>query len=200
MRLEDLALGYISGIDRDLVVLQGISAQITRVRRPLSPARGLKHQQPPVLDAQPALFAPAGAPPALTTHVDPWGPMAAPGTTRPRKCSKNGSSAPPPIPLHLLLPRGPPHRPPSLATYAPTPPSPLVVPPIQRVGSVPLHGIASPPMSPVAVPNPARFSDAHIEYIGRDCVIHNGTHTVDVAVEYAARRAAPRLVNFSYKG
>ncbi|KAJ1966243.1 hypothetical protein GGI12_000205 [Dipsacomyces acuminosporus] len=62
--------------------------------------------------------------------------------------------------------------------------------------------LATPPDSPMCASkrtssiNP-RFSDAHFEYIGDDCVIHNGMQTIDIALEFATQRAAPRLVNFS---
>ncbi|KAJ2785772.1 hypothetical protein H4R18_000318 [Coemansia javaensis] len=188
MRMDDLVLSYIAGIDRELVVLQGISAQITRVRQPATPglrrASGLE-MLPRALLAQPAAAA------ALSTQQTGTRKSAPPRTTRPRRDSRNGSSAPPAIPLRMLLPRAQ--------------NSPLLPPPQLLLRPAHDTGLTSPPMSPAAsaaaaaAASTARFSDAHIEYVGRDCVIHNGAQVVDIAMEHAAHRATPRLVNFSLK-
>ncbi|KAJ1736185.1 hypothetical protein LPJ61_000144 [Coemansia biformis] len=184
MKLDTLVLSYIADIDRELVVLQGISAQITRARQPLSPTLGPRRRRKSGLEMMPKYISRPGAPAALKTHVDSWGATQYDTTTRPRINSRDGGSMSPSIPLHLLLPRSPTNL-----------TSPL---PLQRTASAPGHGMVSPPMSPGAASTSSRFSDAHIEYIGRDCVIHNGAQMVDIAMEYAAQRAAPRMVNIPH--
>ncbi|KAJ2444657.1 hypothetical protein IW137_000434 [Coemansia sp. RSA 1287] len=165
----DLVLAYIADIDQELVVIQGISAQITRGRQQNNPA-----------NRRPASSR------SIPTHI--LIPEAIPtvSRTRLRKDNKNRSSAPPSIPLRMLLPKGQFQR--------------MSV--VQKV-ITPATSIPTPPMSPGCMSvnsrtssiNP-RFSDAHIEYIGQDCVIHNGAQMVDIAMEFATQRAAPRLVSF----
>ncbi|KAJ1830959.1 hypothetical protein LPJ63_004605 [Coemansia sp. RSA 2711] len=175
--MGDLALSYIADIDQELVVMQGISAQITRIRQQRSACRRKS------VGALPKPIAVPNAAAALSTHISTWKSMPQIKHTRSRKDDRNGSSAPPSIPLHLLLPKHP---------RSPT-----------RVVTAPAASMPTPPMSPGCMSvgsrtssiNP-RFSDAHVEYIGKDCVIHNGAHTIDIAMEFATQRAAPRLVSF----
>ncbi|KAJ2339135.1 hypothetical protein GGF43_006711, partial [Coemansia sp. RSA 2618] len=175
--VSDLVLGYIADIDQELVVMQGISAQITRVRQ----QSGLASRRRKSMGGVPKHISIPEAPAALSAQISTWKAMPPIKTTRPRKDGKNGSSAPPSIPLRMLLPKGQRSS-------------------VLRVVTAPAASLPTPPMSPSCMSvgsrsssiNP-RFSDAHIEYIGRDCVIHNGAHTVDIAMEFATQRAAPRL-------
>ncbi|KAJ2162915.1 hypothetical protein GGF46_000298 [Coemansia sp. RSA 552] len=179
--MKDLVFSYIADIDRDLIVQQGIRAQVTRVRQPRPQSVNMVAPRP---------IAVPGAQPALITDTDVWESAPQLKATRPRRDNKNGGSAPPSIPLRMLLPKGQ-QRPRTMLsrTHALSPPS-----------------MPTPPMSPSCVSvdsrpssiNP-RFSDAHVEYVGKDCVIHNGAQIVDIAMEFAALRAAPRLVSFPHQ-
>ncbi|KAJ2082899.1 hypothetical protein H4R24_001229 [Coemansia sp. RSA 988] len=185
--MNDLVLSYIADIDQELMVIQGISAQVTRVRQQHCNAHRRRQSF-----AVPAMMVSKTAAPATlsTTPVSPCNtiPMAA-KPSRPRKDSKNGSSAPPSIPLRMLLPKSMQQQRECI--------------PLLRAATAPASSTLTPPMSPgymsvgsrTSSINP-RFSDAHIEYVGRDCVIHNGAHIVDIAMEYASQRAVPRLVSF----
>ncbi|PIA13394.1 hypothetical protein COEREDRAFT_83509 [Coemansia reversa NRRL 1564] len=188
--MNDLVFSYIADIDQELVVMQGISAQVTRVRQQHCSASRRRRSL-----AVPAKMIPRTATPALatlsTTSVSPYKaiPMAV-KSTRPRKDYRNGSSAPSSIPLRMLLPRGQQQQQHEYVS-------------LQHADTAPVGCLLTPPMSPSCMSvgsrtssiNP-RFSDAHIEYVGKDCVIHNGAHIVDIAMEYASQRAAPRLVSF----
>ncbi|KAJ1742076.1 hypothetical protein H4R22_001183 [Coemansia sp. RSA 1290] len=170
MTMNELALSYIADIDQELVVLQGISAQISRIRQSAPRLRRKSTGMPSV-----ELLHPANE--LTQTNIRKSMPQIK--TARPHS-SKTTSSSTSSIPLRRLLPG---NRSSSLARMSP-----------RSTASMP-----TPPMSPASLEgsiNP-RFSDAHIEYFGRDCVIHNGTHTVDIAMEFATQRAAPRLVSFS---
>ncbi|KAJ2269277.1 hypothetical protein EV176_004670 [Coemansia sp. RSA 451] len=184
--VSDLVLGYIADIDQELIVMQGISAQITRGRQQSSPA----NRRPASSRSIPTHISIPEAPAELSNQISTWKTMPIVSRARLRKDSKNGSSAPPSIPLRMLLPKGQ----------------------FQRLSVVrevitPATRIPTPPMSPSCMLvnsrtssiNP-RFSDAHIEYIGQDCVIHNGAQMVDIAMEFATQRAAPRLVSLPSSG
>ncbi|KAJ2454559.1 hypothetical protein EV183_001430 [Coemansia sp. RSA 2336] len=166
MAMDELSLSYIADIDQELVVLQGISAQISRVRQSAPRLRRKSTGMPPLEFLHPAKEL------AQTLKS-----MPRIKTTRPHS-SKATSSSTSSIPLRRLLPG---KQTPSLARMSP-----------RSTASMP-----TPPMSPASLEGSMRFSDAHIEYFGSDCVIHNGTHTVDIAMEFATQRAAPRLVSFS---
>ncbi|KAJ1947691.1 hypothetical protein GGF37_000275 [Kickxella alabastrina] len=58
---------------------------------------------------------------------------------------------------------------------------------------------SSVPTSPTFGSKELVFSDAHVEYVGGDCVIHNGMQMVDITLEFAAQRAAPKLVSYPFK-
>ncbi|KAJ2144270.1 hypothetical protein IW136_001399, partial [Coemansia sp. RSA 678] len=87
----DLVLGYIADIDQELVVIQGIIAQITRGRQQNSP-----------MNRRPA----SSSSRSMPTHISIPEAMSTVSRTRLRKDSKNRSSAPPSIPLRMLLPKG----------------------------------------------------------------------------------------------
>ncbi|KAJ2851392.1 hypothetical protein IWW36_001159 [Coemansia brasiliensis] len=175
MKMNELALSYIADIDQELIVMQGISAQITRVRQHGHTVSRLRRKS---TDGMPSLQFLHPASELAQTNIRKSMPQIK--AMQPQKESKPASNTTSSIPLRLLLPG---NRPPSMARMSP-----------RSTASMP-----TPPMSPACLEgasiNP-RFSDAHIEYIGKDCVIHNGTHTVDIAMEFAAQRAAPRLVSF----
>ncbi|KAJ2122082.1 hypothetical protein IW147_003674 [Coemansia sp. RSA 720] len=181
----DLVLGYIANIDQEFVVMQGISAQITRGRQQSSPV----YRRPASSRSIPTHISIPEAPAELSTQISTWKAMPTVNRTRLCKDNKNRSSAPPSIPLRMLLPKGQFQRTSvvrdvTLPTSIPTPPmSPGCMSASSRSSSI----------------NP-RFSDAHIEYIGQDCVIHNGAQMVDIAMEFATQRAAPRLVSLPCSG
>ncbi|KAJ2549478.1 hypothetical protein EV175_004432 [Coemansia sp. RSA 1933] len=201
--MSDLPFKYSADMEREMVVLQGIAAQIKRVeRRELDPWRQQRRkcdslQMVPLTMASLPVLRPATASGSSTKFTAaPSPPQSA--ARRQRQRSKTASNAgSPSIPLRLLLPK---------CNSSPA---------VQRCklsvdilaashefgtadafddqSTTPAVFQSSPLASPASI-NP-RFSDAHFEFIDNDCVIHNGMQMVDIGLEYATQRAAPRLIS-----
>ncbi|KAJ1724152.1 hypothetical protein LPJ53_001549 [Coemansia erecta] len=178
--MEALALRYVADIERDLVMTQGISAQSSRTRR----RRGTTMpQNTPSFSPTPTLTTRSAT--AHSWSVDP-------PVLRPRD-----STLTPAIPLHRLLPKS---RPPTTAAAASDATASWKHLSTGRLLTSQSCSMALSPncQAPRAVSLSPRFFDAHVEYIGRDCVIHNGMQIIDVKIEFAQQRAAPRLINFPH--
>ncbi|KAJ1936845.1 hypothetical protein EC988_008075 [Linderina pennispora] len=175
-----------SEIYRDLVLLQGMSAQTSRLRRRRRSLMLMQRMFEATKPYQPDRSQPTSptymtSPTSMTFQRIPTPDETAqrPSTmgSMTMAMRRNKSRASAPIPLKLLLPG-------SAGAGRPM--------------SCKVRAMATPPASPTpsrASINP-RFSDAHVEYVGRDCVIHNGAQAIDIAAEFATQRAAPRLVQF----
>ncbi|KAJ2655772.1 hypothetical protein IW148_005911, partial [Coemansia sp. RSA 1199] len=98
----DLVLGYIADIDQEFVVMQGISAQITRGRQQSSPV----YRRPASSRSIPTRISVPKSPAELSAQISTWKAMPTVNRTRLCKDNKNRSSAPPSIPLRMLLPKG----------------------------------------------------------------------------------------------
>ncbi|KAJ1797951.1 hypothetical protein LPJ59_002814 [Coemansia sp. RSA 2399] len=203
--MGDLSFKYIADMERDMVVLQGISAQIRRVeRRELEPWHQQRRRKcdslqmvPLSMAAIPVLRpATASGSSAKLTAVTPSPPQITARRQRQRSRTA-GNVGSPSIPLRLLLPKC--HSS-SVVQRCKLPADTIAADhgfgPADAFGdrnSTPLVVQSSPLASPASI-NP-RFSDAHFEYIDNDCVIHNGMQMVDIGLEYATQRAAPRLIS-----
>ncbi|KAI9501881.1 hypothetical protein BX070DRAFT_236160 [Coemansia spiralis] len=151
-------------MDKEMVVLQGIAAQIKRVER----RQWERRRKCDSLQVPQTLAATIRRPATASGAIHPQ-------AGRPRNSSRASNAGSPSIPLRLLLPKPPAQR---CCMQLPSQSSAL-----------------EPPASPVSTSINPRFSDAHVEYIDNDCVIHNGMQMVDIALEFATQRAAPRLIS-----
>ncbi|KAJ2747195.1 hypothetical protein GGI20_000716 [Coemansia sp. BCRC 34301] len=179
----DLLLEYVPSTEHEMVILQGMVAQVTRSRRRRgSLASSRQSLGPP----------PITRPMTTTTTVRPATALSLDSAVQParhqREC-KSPSTTTTSIPLRLLLPSNRPSlsadRPSSkaLLTFSPTLPAAMLTPMSQDLS---LTG--------------EWFSDAQVEYIGKDCVYHNGTQMIDVAIEpLLIQRAVPRIISIPYR-
>ncbi|KAJ2814664.1 hypothetical protein FBU31_007208 [Coemansia sp. 'formosensis'] len=173
----DLMLEYMPGIDHEMVILQGMVAQVSRSRRRRGSLASSRQSLGPPPIARPMT---ATARPATSLSLDSAVP-----SMRHQRDSKSPVAVS--IPLRLLLPS---NRP-SLSVDRSSPKS-LAFSPI-----LPAAMLASTNQD--SFPTSDWFSGAQVEYIGKDCVYHNGTQMIDVAVELPIQRAIPRIISIPYR-
>ncbi|KAJ2879778.1 hypothetical protein IWW38_006058 [Coemansia aciculifera] len=180
----DLLLEYVPATDHEMVILQGMVAQVTRSRRRRgSLASSRQSLGPPPIDRP--LTTASAARPATALSLD----SAVRPTHHQRDC-KSPSSTAVSIPLRLLLPS---NRP-SLSVDRPSSKASLTFSPILPAAMLGSMG------QDLSLPASEWFSSAQVEYIGRDCVYHNGTQMVDVAAELLPiQRAVPRIISIPYR-
>ncbi|KAJ2490304.1 hypothetical protein IWW37_003261 [Coemansia sp. RSA 2050] len=178
----DMLFEYVPGTDHEMVILQGMVAQVTRSRRrrgSLAPSRQ-SLGPPPVARTTTASGV---ARPTTALSLDSAVPP-----TRHQRDYKSPSNVAVSIPLRLLLPS---NRP-SLSADRPSSKSALSFSPV-------LHAAMLASTNRDSLPASNWFSSAQVEYIGKDCVYHNGTQMVDVAVELPIQRAIPRIISIPYR-
>ncbi|KAJ1824794.1 hypothetical protein GGH91_000494 [Coemansia sp. RSA 2671] len=176
----DLLFGYVPGTDHEMVILQGMVAQVTRSRRRRGSLAPSRQSLGPPPAARPTT---AAARPVTALSLD----SAVPPAKHQRDC-KSPSNVAVSIPLRLLLPS---NRP-SLSGDRPISKSSLSFSPV-------LHAAMLASTNRDSLPTGDWFSGAQVEYIGKDCVYHNGTQMVDVAVELPVQRAIPRIISIPYR-
>ncbi|KAJ2509834.1 hypothetical protein GGI11_001838 [Coemansia sp. RSA 2049] len=202
--MSSLSFKYIADLEREMVVIQGIAAQIRRVERRELEQRRLPRRKCDSLQAQlPLPMAAVSAPRPATASgatTNYTSKLSAPQTAERRQRLRSrtaGNAGSPSIPLRLLLPKT--HMPSAVqrckvSASAIADGGTFGVSDVFSNCSPMLESAQSSPLASPASINP-RFSDAHVEYIDNDCVIHNGMQMVDIGLEYATQRAAPRLIS-----
>ncbi|KAJ2724889.1 hypothetical protein GGI07_001638 [Coemansia sp. Benny D115] len=197
--MSDFIAKMAAGMEKDLLLLQGTAAQSSRMQR----RRGMTIPRPqdtytdsvrcPSILSSHSLHGslPSSSTTTIstTTSAPSWTEERTSSNLRLRRDKLADPIASPSIPLRLLLPAN--RSPSSMAIELPRAAS------YSRSSVLPASPTFGTFASPRTSVNP-RFTEAHVEYIGNDCVIHNGMHMVDVALEFAAQRAAPRLVSFPH--
>ncbi|KAJ2336729.1 hypothetical protein GGI00_000670 [Coemansia sp. RSA 2681] len=179
----DMLLEYVPATDHEMVILQGMVAQVARSRQRRGSLASSRQSlgPPPIARPMTATTAPR---PATALSLD----SAVQSTRYQRDCKSPGSTAVS-IPLRLLLP----NNRPSLSADRPGSKALLAISPV-----LPVAVLASTSQD---LPSTSEwFSDAQVEYIGKDCVYHNGTQMIDVAAELLpVQRAVPRLISIPYR-
>ncbi|KAJ2051110.1 hypothetical protein GGH13_008673 [Coemansia sp. S155-1] len=178
----DTMFEYVPATDHEMVILQGMVAQVTRSRRRRGSLASSRQSLGPPPMARP-MTAITTVRPATALSLD-----SAVSSIRHQRDCKSPSNVAVSIPLRLLLPS---NRP-SLSADGPSPKSSRTFSP-----TLPAAMLASTNQDYLLTSD--WFSGAQVEYIGNDCVYHNGTQMIDVAVELPIQRAIPRIISIPYR-